>query len=84
MPENRIQSLLIAVLACLTLGLAPFFPEPHLWGKLKWVIGGAKDMMLMDYFDLLLHGIPWLYLIYILLGFVVSNRKKTQNPAQGS
>ncbi|MFT5867402.1 MAG: hypothetical protein ACI82I_003162, partial [Gammaproteobacteria bacterium] len=25
----------LLLLACLTLGLAPFFPEPHIWEKLK-------------------------------------------------
>ncbi|WP_340170385.1 hypothetical protein [Lacinutrix sp.] len=38
----------IILLLCLTLGLAPFFPEPHLWGKLKWILGGAKSMQLKD------------------------------------
>ncbi len=32
----------LVLLLCLTLGLAPYFPEPHLWGKLKWVAGGAS------------------------------------------
>ncbi len=32
------------LLASLTLGLAPFTPEPHLWGKLKWVWGGFKGV----------------------------------------
>ena len=51
------------LLASLTLGLAPFFPEPHIWGKLKWLAGGAQGMQLMDWFDLLMHGLPWLFLI---------------------
>jgi hypothetical protein len=50
-------------LLCLTLGLAPFFPEPHLWGKLKWVIGGAVGMNAMDWFDLVFHGFPFLLLV---------------------
>jgi len=48
------------------LGLAPFTPEPHLIGKLRWVAGGAKGMQGMDYFDLLLHGSPWVWLIISL------------------
>jgi hypothetical protein len=48
---------------CLTLGLAPFLPEPHIWGKLKWVVGGAVGMSSMDWFDTLLHGLPWLLLL---------------------
>jgi len=54
------------VLLCLTLGLAPFFPEPHIWGKLKWIFGGATGMALKDWFDVLLHGFPWLLLIRLI------------------
>ncbi len=55
------------VVLCLTLGLAPFVPEPHLFGKIRWVMGGAEGMQAMDYFDLLLHGAPWLLLIRYLV-----------------
>lgn len=54
------------LVACLTLGLAPFFPEPHIWGKLKWIAGGGKGMELMDWLDALMHGLPWLLLIRLL------------------
>ncbi len=56
----------LILLLCLTLGLAPYFPEPHLWGKLKWVAGGAIGMKFMDWFDLILHGTPFLLLFRIL------------------
>jgi len=52
---------------CLTLGLAPFFPEPHIWGKLKWTVGGADLMQLKDWFDVLLHGFSWVLLIRLLI-----------------
>ena len=55
------------LILCLTLGLAPFLPEPHLWGKLRWVAGGAIGMQPMDWWDLTMHGLPWLLLIRILL-----------------
>lgn len=57
----------ILLLACLTIGLAPFFPEPHVWAKLRWVAGGAKGMEVMDWIDLTLHGLPWILLIRYLL-----------------
>lgn len=57
----------ILLLACLTIGLAPFFPEPHVWAKLRWVAGGAKGMEVMDWIDLMLHGLPWILLIRYLL-----------------
>lgn len=47
----------------MTLGLAPFKPEPHLWGKIKWVMGGAVGMQPIDVLDLCLHASPWLYLL---------------------
>lgn len=54
-------------MACLTLGLAPFIPEPHIWGKIKWIMGGAHGMTITDWFDFLLHGTPWfLLLIYLI------------------
>ena len=56
---------IIIILGCLTLGMAPFFPEPHLWGKLKWVADGATDMALKDWFDVLVHGLPFVLLIRI-------------------
>ena len=51
------------LLASLTLGLAPFYPEPHLFGKLRWVLGGAIGMKPIDWLDLVWHGLPWLLLL---------------------
>ncbi len=52
-------------LLCLTLGLAPFTPEPHIWGKLKWIVGGAVGMGGADWFDTFFHGFPYLLMIRI-------------------
>lgn len=52
----------ILIVLCLTLGLAPFSPEPHLWEKLGMLASGELTRAL-DIFDLLLHGSPWLFLI---------------------
>jgi len=57
----------IIILLCLTLGLAPFFPEPHIWGKLKWLVGGAKGMQPIDWFDVFMHGFPFILLISALV-----------------
>ncbi|MCW1955193.1 RND transporter [uncultured Lentibacter sp.] len=51
----------IALLLALTLGLAPFFPEPHIWEKLKLLIAGELRAVI-DIFDLLMHGAPWVLL----------------------
>lgn len=51
----------LAILAALTLGLAPFLPEPHLWEKLKMLVAGTLTRPL-DILDLLLHAAPWIVL----------------------
>lgn len=61
--NSKYQNFLIALVASLTLGLAPFSPEPHLFGKVKWVLGGADGMQPMDWFDLAMHGAPWVWLV---------------------
>jgi len=57
----------IIILLCLTLGLAPFLPEPHIWGKLKWIAGGAEGMQAADWFDVLFHGLPFILLLRLLI-----------------
>ena len=58
-----------ALMIALTLGLTPFYPEPHIVGKLRWIFGGANGMKLIDYGDLLMHGLPWVFLFYILFRY---------------
>ena len=52
----------LLIVMCLTLGLAPFTPEPHLWEKLGMLAAGELTAAI-DIFDLLLHATPWLLLI---------------------
>jgi len=58
----------ILVILCLTLGLAPFVPEPHVWEKLKMLAAGNLTRP-VDIFDLLLHGLP-----FVLLGIRLVSR----------
>jgi len=51
----------ILVVVALTLGLAPFVPEPHVWEKLKMLAAGMLTRPI-DIFDLLYHAAPWLLL----------------------
>ena len=64
-----------AILASLTLGLAPFTPEPHIWGKVKWIAGGAVGMQPMDWFDTLMHGAPFIWLIVLLVALLKQKLK---------
>ena len=64
------NQLRFAFMISLTLGLAPFFPEPRILGKIKWVLGGAVGMQPMDWFDLVLHGSPWVYLIIQIILYI--------------
>lgn len=63
--------LTIVVLAALTLGLAPFVPEPHIWEKLKMLAAGALTRPI-DIFDLALHAAPWLILAAKLVRMLVA------------
>lgn len=78
--EQPLQSLLLPVVACLTLGLAPFAPEPHLFGKLRWVLGGASGMQAMDWFDLAMHGAPFVWLAVALLAKILRARRRSGAP----
>jgi hypothetical protein len=61
------------LVAAFTLGLAPFFPEPHVWEKLKLLAAGNL-VRPIDLFDLLMHGTPWLLLIAKLVRLARARR----------
>jgi hypothetical protein len=63
--------LTILILAALTLGLAPFVPEPHIWEKLKLLVAG--DLVKpVDIFDLLMHATPFVLLVAKLVRMAVA------------
>ena len=69
-------------MASLTLGLAPFNP-PHILGKLQWVFGGnafsgENAMQAQDWFDVVLHGSPWMLLLVsmVLHLFRITGRER--------
>lgn len=53
--------LAITLVIALTLGLAPFFPQPHVAEKLAMLFAGTLSKP-VDIFDLFLHGTPWILL----------------------
>lgn len=68
----------LLLMMSLTLGLAPFFPEPHLVGKIRWIAGGANGMQLIDWADALMHGLPWILLIRALVvRFMLGKKPET-------
>lgn len=67
---NR-KTYLYVIAACLTIGMAPYIPEPHIWGKLRWIWGGARGMAPLDWWDTVMHGAPWLVLLLMLLSDVL-------------
>ncbi|WP_373004757.1 RND transporter [Hyphomonas sp.] len=54
--------LIFVILACLTLGLAPFTPEPHIWKKLNMLAAGSLSKP-VDIFDFFFYAWPWLLLL---------------------
>ena len=66
------------VLACLTLGLAPFLPQPHIIEKLRWLVDG-RGLSFFDWGDLVFHGAPWAWLVGVLI-VDVRARLRGQSP----
>ena len=66
------------LILCLTLGLAPFTPEPHIWEKIKMLTAGTLSRP-VDIFDFIMHGIPFALLFIKLIKL---NRKNHSCPRQ--
>jgi hypothetical protein len=52
----------VVIILCLTLGLAPYTPEPHVWQKLQMLLSGTLTRPI-DILDFILHGAPWVLLV---------------------
>jgi hypothetical protein len=76
--KKAINNWRLVILWTLTLGLAPFFPEPHIFGKVRWILGGAKGMELLDWFDFIFHGIPWFLLVRLVYLQLTGKLKKEE------
>ena len=63
----RCPPLPMLLIAAILLGLAPFYPEPHLVGKARWILHG-KGLRPVDIFDVFWHSWP---LLWLLLRFFV-------------
>jgi len=64
------------IVIALTLGLAPFSPQPHVVEKLAMLFNGTLSKPI-DIFDLLLHGTPWVLLAIKLIRLGMVQMKGT-------
>lgn len=67
-----------SLVASLTLGLAPFVPEPHVWKQLSALVNGTGIHTAMDWFDLVLHGAPWVWLIFESYKLILAKKQKIE------
>jgi hypothetical protein len=74
---KKINSIPLRIIITLSLflGLAPFFPEPHLFEKIRMLQNGELSRPI-DIFDLALHASPWCLLI-LKLTLVLRSRQVT-------
>lgn len=69
----------MALVASLTLGLAPFVPHAHVWKQLV-NLWHHRLTAPIDQFDLVLHGAPWVWLL-VALGTWVAGALRHQRSA---
>ena len=62
----------MVLILCATLGLAPFSP-PHIVEKLSMLRKGVLVKPL-DWFDLFLHGFPWIILLFKMAAVLIKER----------
>jgi len=58
----RCPPLPMLLIAAVLLGLAPFYPEPHLLEKAKMLLAG-EELRPIDIFDVFWHSWPLLWLL---------------------
>ena len=66
----------VIIILCITLWLAPFTP-PHVVEKLVMLANGNL-VRPIDWFDLVLHGAPWLFLLLKIAAISMKQRNKPE------
>lgn len=74
MKKEKNPFMMPAILS-LTLGLAPFVPEPHIYKQYLNIINGTFTEPI-DWFDLAMHGFPWIWLLVVTVQFFFFRKKK--------
>lgn len=70
---------LVLILGTLTLGLAPFTPQPHLFEKIQMLSNGELSLGI-DVFDLFLHGmLPLLLIVKGVVTFIPVNEDSKED-----
>ena len=72
----RIFNPIMWLVISLTLGLAPFSPEPHIVEKIRWIMDDISQLALIDWFDFLMHGTPWVMLVISIILSLKSKQAK--------
>ncbi len=72
------SSFLYSLILALSLGLAPFLPEPHIWKQIRNVVT-LQPMEIMDWLDLVMHGAPWVWLAFELSRMLRSSSQNMEN-----
>lgn len=68
--------LVVLILLSLTLGLAPFTPQPHLFEKTAMLFSGEL-IRPIDLFDLIMHGSPMVLLCMKIVRILVSSGRSS-------
>jgi len=42
-PSDHVK---LALILCITIGLTPYYPVPHSYEKLKWLLEGGNNMLM--------------------------------------
>ncbi len=71
----RQSRLSTALIASLTLGLAPYYPHAHVYKQLVNLWHGTLSAPI-DVFDLVLHGAPWVWLFVVAGGWIAAARAR--------
>ncbi len=71
------QNKYLLIILTLFLGISPI-GEPHLIGKVNWIVGGAKGMKVMDWFDFLMHGGAILIALVLIFSLFIKPTKSTK------
>jgi hypothetical protein len=67
----------VVLVLCVTFGLAPYLPEPHLIDRFRWAYYGGDGMRVLDYLDLLTHATPFILLLRLIVLFIWQKVKGT-------